>query len=78
VFNNLGIKGRLDLYINKSNNPSQISSSSVLDSQSSLSVAPAHGLDLDRLSSISSDINDSLSPNLVNSMNELFGHEVIK
>ena len=68
TINNLGVKGRLDLYINKSNT---ISHNSTVNPRSP-------DFDLDRLKSINSDLNDSLNPELVNTMNRLFHHEVIK
>ena len=74
TLNNLGVKGRLDLYINKSNSVSQTSSSIVPVN----SISPVAGLDLERLNSINSDLNDSLSTEVVRGMNGLFHHEVIK
>nr|UZS77733.1 hypothetical protein [Lentinula edodes]UZS77783.1 hypothetical protein [Lentinula edodes]UZS77833.1 hypothetical protein [Lentinula edodes]UZS77883.1 hypothetical protein [Lentinula edodes]UZS77933.1 hypothetical protein [Lentinula edodes] len=41
-------------------------------------VSPTAGFDLERLNGIDSDLNISLTPDLVNSMNSLFRHEVIK
>ena len=74
TLNNLGVKGRLDLYINKSNSVSQTSSSIVPVN----SISPVAGLDLERLNSINSDLNDSLSTEVVRGMNELLHHEVLK
>ena len=74
TLNNLGVKGRLDLYINKYNSVSHTSSS--IDQVNS--VSPVAGLDLERLNSINSDLNDSLSTEVVRGMNELLHHEVLK
>lgn len=76
TLNNLGVRGRLDLYINQSNNIAQNYTYNPVATVNH--VSPTAGFDLERLNGIDSDLNISLTPDLVNSMNSLFRHEVIK